>query len=211
MLIADPWQRQGLGTTLLRQLLEIGREEGLERICAEILQENRAMQQICRKLGFRLQAPGRGRPGGDQPDGCSSTAAGSRAVRFHPTMQLPGPLQIHPGDAESQPAGPPAAAPGWSGNGAAHAGSPRPFRPRRPGAPAHSSSSGSPIHLPPHPGKDGAIWPGPAPSDAGDRDAVEPVASCRTSGAIRSWLVTSPGLIDVIPDLRGRSSQREQP
>jgi acetyltransferase len=55
MLIADPWQRQGLGTTLLRLLLEIGREEGLERICAEILQENRAMQQICRKLGFRLR------------------------------------------------------------------------------------------------------------------------------------------------------------
>ncbi len=55
MLIADPWQRQGLGTTLLSLLVEIGREEGLERINAEILQENRAMQQICRKLGFRLR------------------------------------------------------------------------------------------------------------------------------------------------------------
>jgi acetyltransferase len=56
MLIADPWQRQGLGTTVLGLLLEIGREEGLERISAEILHENRAMQRICKKLGFRLTA-----------------------------------------------------------------------------------------------------------------------------------------------------------
>jgi acetyltransferase len=55
MLIADPWQRQGLGTTLLELLLEIGREEGLERICAEILPANRAMQRICQTLGFRLR------------------------------------------------------------------------------------------------------------------------------------------------------------
>ncbi|MEA5412102.1 bifunctional acetate--CoA ligase family protein/GNAT family N-acetyltransferase [Synechococcus sp. BA-120 BA3] len=55
MLIADPWQRQGLGTALLGLLLEIGRQEGLERICAEILHENRGMQHVCRKLGFQLR------------------------------------------------------------------------------------------------------------------------------------------------------------
>jgi acetyltransferase len=55
MLIADPWQRQGLGTALLGLLLEIGRQEGLERISAEILHENRGMQQVCRKLGFQLR------------------------------------------------------------------------------------------------------------------------------------------------------------
>ena len=55
MLIADPWQRQGLGTTLLNLLLEIGRAEGLDRICAEILHENRAMQHVCQKLGFQLR------------------------------------------------------------------------------------------------------------------------------------------------------------
>ncbi len=54
MLIADPWQRQGLGSVLLGLLLEIGRQEGLERISAEILHENRAMQHICRRQGFRL-------------------------------------------------------------------------------------------------------------------------------------------------------------
>jgi acetyltransferase len=55
MLIADPWQRQGLGTALLGLLLEIGRQEGLERISAEILHENRGMQHVCRKLGFQLR------------------------------------------------------------------------------------------------------------------------------------------------------------
>ena len=36
-------------------LVQIGRDEGLERITAEILHENRAMQQVCRKLGFTLR------------------------------------------------------------------------------------------------------------------------------------------------------------
>jgi acetyltransferase len=55
MLVGDPWQRQGVGTTLLQLLLEIGRDEGLERIQAEILHENRPMQRVCEKLGFRLR------------------------------------------------------------------------------------------------------------------------------------------------------------
>jgi acetyltransferase len=52
MLISDPYQRQGLGTELLGQLLRIGREEGVDRVKAEILHENRAMQRVCGKLGF---------------------------------------------------------------------------------------------------------------------------------------------------------------
>ena len=56
MLVSDPHQHQGLGTELLRLLLEIGRDEGLDRITAEVLHENGAMQQVCRKLGFTLQA-----------------------------------------------------------------------------------------------------------------------------------------------------------
>jgi acetyltransferase len=55
MLVGDPWQRQGVGTMLLQLLLEIGRDEGLERIQAEILHENRPMQRVCEKLGFRLR------------------------------------------------------------------------------------------------------------------------------------------------------------
>jgi acetyltransferase len=55
MLVSDPYQKQGLGTELLRRLVQIGRDEKLERIKAEILAENRAMQHVCEKVGFQLQ------------------------------------------------------------------------------------------------------------------------------------------------------------
>ncbi len=55
ILVNDRFQRQGLGTTLLERLLEVGREEGLRRITAEILFENRAMQHLGKKFGFRLR------------------------------------------------------------------------------------------------------------------------------------------------------------
>lgn len=56
MLVSDPYQKQGLGTALLGQLLAIGRSEGLDRITAEILRENGAMQRVCQKLGFQLRS-----------------------------------------------------------------------------------------------------------------------------------------------------------
>jgi acetyltransferase len=55
LLVSDPHQHQGLGTELLRLLLQIGRDEGLRRISAEILPENHAMQHICQRLGFTVQ------------------------------------------------------------------------------------------------------------------------------------------------------------
>jgi acetyltransferase len=54
VLIQDEYQRQGLGTQLVKQLVHIGRQEGLELIFAEILRENSAMQRICNHLGFQL-------------------------------------------------------------------------------------------------------------------------------------------------------------
>jgi acetyltransferase len=39
---------------LLRRLIEIGREEKIECMVADILAENRTMQRICEHLGFRL-------------------------------------------------------------------------------------------------------------------------------------------------------------
>lgn len=55
MLISDRFQCRGLGSELLRRLLEIGKNEKLQYITAEILSENRAMQHVCQKLGFRLE------------------------------------------------------------------------------------------------------------------------------------------------------------
>jgi acetyltransferase len=55
MLVSDRVQRQGVGTELLRRLLQVGRDEGLDRITAEILSDNDGMQQVCKKLGFQIK------------------------------------------------------------------------------------------------------------------------------------------------------------
>ncbi len=54
VLVSDEWHRQGLGTELLRRLIEIGRDEKLTRISGIVLAENHAMQHICRKVGFKV-------------------------------------------------------------------------------------------------------------------------------------------------------------
>jgi len=55
LLVADQFQRQGLGTELLRQLIQFGRDEHLQRLTGSMLVENRGMQAVCKKLGFQLQ------------------------------------------------------------------------------------------------------------------------------------------------------------
>ncbi len=55
VLISDPFQGKGLGSELLKRLLQIGRDEGIKKITGDILYENVVMQRICEKLGFRLQ------------------------------------------------------------------------------------------------------------------------------------------------------------
>ena len=54
MLVIDEFQREGIGTELLRRLVQIGRDEGLDRITADILVQNRAMQHVSEKLGFEI-------------------------------------------------------------------------------------------------------------------------------------------------------------
>jgi len=56
LLIGDKWQGQGLGTQLLRRLVQIARDEKLERITGTILSDNREMQHVARKMGFALRA-----------------------------------------------------------------------------------------------------------------------------------------------------------
>lgn len=53
--VSDASQGQGLGTELLRRLIEIGRDENLDRIIADVLPENRDMQRVFQKLGFRFR------------------------------------------------------------------------------------------------------------------------------------------------------------
>jgi acetyltransferase len=54
LLINDKYQRTGLGTELLARLLDIGRDEGLDKVVAEILPENEGMRRVCTKLGFKF-------------------------------------------------------------------------------------------------------------------------------------------------------------
>jgi acetyltransferase len=55
ILVSDAYQGHGFGGELLRRLVQIGRDEKLERIVATILAENVAMQHVSRKIGFKLK------------------------------------------------------------------------------------------------------------------------------------------------------------
>ncbi len=56
VLVDDRFQHQGLGTELYRRLIEVARDEHLGSVVSTILSENREMQTICKKLGFKLEA-----------------------------------------------------------------------------------------------------------------------------------------------------------
>ncbi len=58
MLVSDAYQRQGLGTEILRRLIQVGRNEKLDRIKGETLPENAAMQRVCEKVGFQIERAG---------------------------------------------------------------------------------------------------------------------------------------------------------
>ncbi|MCX6895607.1 MAG: GNAT family N-acetyltransferase, partial [Verrucomicrobia bacterium] len=55
VLISDEWQNLGLGTELMKRLVQVGREEKLTRIIGQILAENHAMQHVCKSVGFKLR------------------------------------------------------------------------------------------------------------------------------------------------------------
>ena len=55
VIVSDTVQRSGLGTELLRRLVDVARAEKLERLVGEILPENRGMQRVCEKAGFTLK------------------------------------------------------------------------------------------------------------------------------------------------------------
>ncbi len=55
-LVSDAYQGQGVGTQLVTHLLEIAAKEKIGRVVADILNENREMQHICKRLGFKLSA-----------------------------------------------------------------------------------------------------------------------------------------------------------
>lgn len=55
ILVKDKYQKQGLGTLICRQLIDIAGKEGIREIIAEMLPENLGMQNLCRRLGFHME------------------------------------------------------------------------------------------------------------------------------------------------------------
>jgi acetyltransferase len=53
--VSDQWQGHGLGTQLLKLLVQVGRDEKLERITATMLGDNHEMQRVAGKAGFDVR------------------------------------------------------------------------------------------------------------------------------------------------------------
>lgn len=54
LLVVDRWQRRGLGRELLGRLVRIAKDEGLERIWADMLAVNIGMRRVAEALGFTI-------------------------------------------------------------------------------------------------------------------------------------------------------------
>jgi acetyltransferase len=54
VLVSDAYQKQGLGFELLQRIVQVARDEKLNRVSSEMLGDNLAMQLISKRLGFRL-------------------------------------------------------------------------------------------------------------------------------------------------------------
>jgi acetyltransferase len=54
LLVADAWQKRGIGRALLRRLVEVARRERMTRVYADTLAMNVGMQHLCSELGFVL-------------------------------------------------------------------------------------------------------------------------------------------------------------
>ncbi|MGO9812837.1 MAG: bifunctional acetate--CoA ligase family protein/GNAT family N-acetyltransferase [Isosphaeraceae bacterium] len=54
LVVSDRYQGLGLGTELLSRLIQVGRDENINRIFGDILPENIEMQKICEKLNFKM-------------------------------------------------------------------------------------------------------------------------------------------------------------
>lgn len=56
VLVDDEYQLRGIGTELLRRLVQIGRDEKLQQITGEILRDNYGMIRAGRNVGFEIRS-----------------------------------------------------------------------------------------------------------------------------------------------------------
>ncbi|MBC7810739.1 MAG: bifunctional acetate--CoA ligase family protein/GNAT family N-acetyltransferase [Burkholderiales bacterium] len=55
IIVADDYQRRGLGTELIRRLIEVGRDEGIRRIVGLVLADNADIQRVLERVGFKIE------------------------------------------------------------------------------------------------------------------------------------------------------------
>ena len=56
-LVQDELQAKGLGVELYRRLIQVARDQHLHTVHSNMLGENKEMQHLCKRLGFKLSAP----------------------------------------------------------------------------------------------------------------------------------------------------------
>jgi GNAT superfamily N-acetyltransferase len=54
--VRDTWQNRGIGTFLLKQLIQAARKHGIAGFTAEVLRENKAMQEVFHHSGCQVQS-----------------------------------------------------------------------------------------------------------------------------------------------------------
>ncbi len=69
LVIGEGWRRQGLGTALAETILAAARDLGLEKVIAEMVEEQTAGRAIFERLGFQIEGTLAGQVH-DHGDGC---------------------------------------------------------------------------------------------------------------------------------------------
>jgi acetyltransferase len=54
ILVRSDLKGRGLGTCLMKLVIQYGKAEGYRAILGQVLKENRAMLRLCRELGFEI-------------------------------------------------------------------------------------------------------------------------------------------------------------
>ena len=54
ILVADPWQQQGLGGQMTDYIIDIAREKGIKKLYASVLAANKGMITLFEKKGFSI-------------------------------------------------------------------------------------------------------------------------------------------------------------
>ena len=58
LVVADAWQRRGVGAALVRSAVEVARGEGVAHLLAELSPDNRPMRELLAAAGFTLEERG---------------------------------------------------------------------------------------------------------------------------------------------------------